>query len=215
MKELIDLAVLKGTKNIFFSPVRYENLGNFIEWGNDNSSMSSDYIIKSLINDLSINNVGSRFVNNIRDADWVVEIKWGSINMSPERNDKYTIERSTKIKIDGKEKTVYATVNYNERFKDVSGELICKIKDTKTQDYIIINNFIGTTFFSKVEATYTGDKRALTYEDNNAINDINAFNFFTPESYELTTKMYSEAIHQQVLENIGRLLNWNYNNGLN
>lgn len=214
-KELIDLTIVKGTKTIFFAPVKYDNLGNFIEWGTDNSSMSSDYIIKSLVNDLSINNIGSHFVNNSINADWIVEIKWVSLNMSPERNNKYTIERSTKIKVDGKEQTVYATVNYYERFKDVSGELICKIKDAKTQDYILIHNFTGASFFSNVEATYTGDDRALTYEDNEVINSTNSAIFFTTEGYELTTKMYSDAIHQQILENLGRLLNWNYNNGLN
>ena len=209
-KQLIDLAILKGTKTVYFEPVRCDNLGNYFEWGSNNSSASSDYIITSLLNDLSIDNVGSRFINDKFTADRIVEMKWVSINISPERNNKYSFERSRQIKENGVEKTVYATVNYNERYKDVTGQLNVRIKDVKTQDYIVNKQFSGTTFFSKTEANYKGDERALTNEDNNTITNTNAFISFNPEGYELTTKMYSEAIHNQVLYHIGRLLNWNY-----
>lgn len=207
---IIDLAVSKGTKNVFFESVKYENLGNYIEWGSNNSSASSDFINTKIKNDLSVDNVGSRFINSRFSADRIVELKWTSINISPERNNKYSVERSKKIKDNGQEKIVYATVNYNERFKDVSGQMHLAVKDVKTNVNIIAQNVSGNTFFSKVEASYTGDKRALTNEDWEVINDTNTYNFFNTEGYELTTKMYDDAIHQQVLNNIGRLLNWNY-----
>lgn len=213
-KALMELAVMRGSKNIYFSPVRYDNLGNYIEWGTGNSSMSSDYIINSLVDDLSVDNAGSRFVENSIDADWIIEMKWMSVDISPETTNKKPFERSAKIKENGIEKTVNATVTYTERYKTVSGTFKLKMKDVSTQDYFISEEFSGTTFFTKVEAKYTGDKRALTNEDSNVINNTNNF-YFTIEGYELTTKMYSNAIHQQVLDKIGRLINWNYNVGIN
>ena len=209
-RSLMDKTILKGSKNIYFEPVTYANLGNYIEWGSNNASMSSDYILDHLIKDLSKDLIGSHFLKSKdQTSDWNVLLTWNSVNISPERYNPYTIERSKIIKENGQEKTIKATVNYKERLIDVSGSLNCTIKDAKNGDILFNQDFSGITFFSRKEASYTGDKRALTYDDNKAITDSQA-TFYSSDGYSLTTKMYTEALHNQIIKEIGTLLNWNY-----
>ncbi|QKX06477.1 hypothetical protein HN014_16665 [Aquimarina sp. TRL1] len=214
LKKLIDITIAEGTRNVYFTPVTYQNLGNYVEWGNDNSSVSSDFIIEHLSKDISVNNVGSHFVQNKLKADRVIAIEWVSINISPEKNHQYTIKRSSQIMENGKEKTVSATVHYHKKHKDITGTLNIKIKDTKAAPYLINENLSGTRTFEKTEVTYTGDKRALTQEDKSFINNsygTNNLNFNYTNNYNLITEMYLDTIHNQVLNHIGKLLNWNYN----
>ncbi|QTD36537.1 hypothetical protein JL193_10295 [Polaribacter batillariae] len=191
-KELMDLAILKGTKDIYFSPVTNGNSGNYLEFTSNNSSTTSNYIIQSLIEDLSVNKVGSRFVNNFTKSNWVVELKWVSVNISPRPDRKYSVERKADIKEDGKEKTVNAIVNYIEKTKDINGVLNVKIKDTKTQNYFIDEKFSGSSFITKIEARFTGDKRALTFEDKRIIEETNANPF---ASYEPENRLLTKKIH--------------------
>lgn len=208
--ELLKQSIDKGTKNVFFAPVGYDNLGNFMEWASKKSSASSDFILGHIINDLSVNNIGANLQNqNDSDADWIVSIKWTAINIAPERTQKYERQRSAKIKEKGSEVTVNATVNYIERSRMISGNLSCNIFNKKNGASVTTKNFNGSTTLFKTEATYKGDNRALTSEDQRAVNETRTFSFGN-DGYELTTKMYKDVIHHQLINYIGPYLNWNY-----
>ena len=170
-RQLIEEVLMKGRKRVYFSPVTYDNLGSFVEFGfgKNNSSMSSDFIIKNSLNELQIDNPNSIFVKSPNEADWNVNLKWESVNMGNKRFREYTEERSSEITENDKKTTVKATVKFVITTIDVSGKLNYQIKD-KNNNIIVNRTISGYSPFSKKEATYTGDKRALTNEDLNIIN---------------------------------------------
>jgi len=207
-RQLIEEIMLKGRKQVYFSPVTYDNNGSFMEFGfgKNKSSMSSDFIIEKLINELQKDNPNSIFVNSPNEADWIVNLKWLSVNMDNRRVREYTEERSSEIKENGKKVTVRATVKFVVTTIDVSGELNYQIKD-KNNNIIANRTLSGFSPFSKEEITYTGDRRALTYDDLKMTNDQPVY---VDDNYDLLTKMYLNEIHPQLMKDIGPLLNWNY-----
>jgi len=209
-RQLIEEILKKGRKRVYFTPVTYDNLGSFVEFGfgKSNSSMSSDFIIKNLINELQIDNPNAIFVKNPSEADWIISLKWESVNIGNKRFREYTEDRSAEITENGKKITVKATIKFVITTIDVSGKLYYQIKD-KNNNLIENRTISGYSPFSKKEATYTGDKRALTQNDLTFVNNQSFF-VYVDDNYDLLTKMYLNEIQPQLMEDIGPLLNWNY-----
>ncbi|WP_196890298.1 hypothetical protein [Aureivirga sp. CE67] len=207
-KDLLDVTILKGKKNVYFAPVQYKNQGNYFEISSDNASVTSNFIIDDLIKNLSINNIGSTFERSKGfETDWVVNMTWNSINIAPERKHTYDIKRNRVIRDGNTDVTVSATVTITETYKTIDGNMTVIVDDVKNNNEISRHNFLGTITHTMKEAKYKGDKRALTYEDNaliteslyrNKVNDI-----------KLIEMLFEQSIYQQFISDLGGLFNWN------
>ncbi|WP_196896072.1 hypothetical protein [Aureivirga marina] len=207
-KDLLDVTILKGKKNVYFAPVTYKNQGNYFEISSDGSSISSNYILEKIIENLTINNVGSKFERSKDfDTNWEVDMTWNSINISPEKRHSYDIKRSKIIQDNGKETTVSATVTYTETIKNITGNMIVIVKDSKTNEEISRHNFPGNTTHINKTAKFKGDERALTFEDNALITKSYSQKPFNDT--DLIIEMFNEDIYRQFISDLGGLFNWN------
>lgn len=205
VESLIDLTLLNGTKNVYFEPVTSDNMGNQIQFG----TTANDYIRDYLINDLSNNLVGSKLDKSSGiGADYIVSIRWKSINVSPERNNNEKYDRTIEVKENGVKKKVSAQVIYNIFYKDYSATLNSTLKDIADNSIIIDKDFQGFFTDERIKVSYSGDKRALTNEDLNHIN--NAHQFVDYSGSKAVKSLYGSKIHNQLLYELGYLLNWNY-----
>jgi hypothetical protein len=115
------------------------------------------------------------------DPDWVVDIRWRTVDPSPVIPYRFNREVSRSIQV-GKDtsgkavyKTVYATLHITQRTYNVNGGVDYQVNDVvhnKSIDQGLLTNSVSWT---ESWATYTGDSRALSSDDWYIVNNRNNF----------------------------------------
>lgn len=180
VKNLMQEASERATIKVVVQNVRYYNQ-NYNYWGYQN-----DWLQQQIITDL--NNQSFRDVrfysewdaNSYRiRADRLVNLNFTELYVGQFFNKRFNINRSKDVQIGttkdvpGKPiyKTIYATVNVNQRYMQSRATLECRIYDEVTGNNLLYDRFPSNDDWKVETATYTGDKDALTQEDWNKINN--------------------------------------------
>ncbi len=180
VKNLMQEANERATIKVIVQNARYYNQ-NYNYWGYQN-----DWLQQQIITDL--NNQSFRDVrfysewdakNNRIRADRLVNLNFTELYVGQFFNKRFIINRSKNIQIGttkdvpGKPvyKTIYATVNVNQRYMQSRATLECRIYDEVTGNNLLYDRFPSNDDWKVETATYTGDKDALTQDDWNKINN--------------------------------------------
>jgi len=180
VRNLIREATDKATINVIVSAANYYNQ-SWDYWGFQN-----DWLQQQIISDLNSQSFRDvRFYSdwdaNTRQvrADRIVELNFTELYVGQVFNNRSSTKRSTQIETGTTNttppkpiyQTVYATVFTNTRYMQSRATLECRIYDLATGNNLLYDRFPGNDDWRIVTATYTGDRRALTPEDWNRINN--------------------------------------------
>ena len=186
-----------GTVNVVINPVEDDNIF-FASYSGIDIRYRPQDMQEALVRDLGGRNakvVPARFYTD-RDArrenitpDWVVDIRWRNIDVSPTIPSRFSRQVSREIQI-GKDtsgkaiyKTVHATLHITQRTVNVRGALDYSVSDLVNNKYVdqgLINDFVSWT---ESYATYSGDSRALSQNDWALVNSNQ--NFYRPGRYDV------------------------------
>jgi hypothetical protein len=171
----------KGTLDVVISEV--ESRGYYYTGG----TFAADNFQRNLVRDLGGNygntSSGARFYTEWEarsskvEPDWVVDLLWSNMYISPIRTNTYSRTVSKEIE-SGKDtsgrpvyQTVTATLRITQTNINAQGDMEYTITDLKDDERIegsrvpaYLNTIIET-------ATYTGDSRALSSNDRNLVNN--------------------------------------------
>ncbi len=209
---IVDVMINAVQDNSFFT-----NSG----WGNSWNSYSNDYFQRALVRDLDYNssnnrNYAARFYsdwevrNKNIDVDWEVNLILRNLDIPYPSRYNHRQNRSSRIEI-GKDtagkpvyQTVTATVNYTRYSFTAVGSMDVQIKDIVTPKNISNRSFREDYRWQEETATYTGDSRALTNNDWEAINNRN---YREPRREQIVDELYKK-LYNQILNHIRYTVEW-------
>lgn len=204
----MDIAWKESLLNVVINPVtdqsRYYASMAPNRFGN---SFNSDLLQRNLVLDLggsSAKTSSAKFYTD-REAfmsritpDWIVDITWTNLDIPYPAITKSTIERSKEIQIskDSSDKPIYqtvkATVYVSRQYFRALGELELRVTDALTQKNVDFQTYQSPIDFNQSYATFEGDRRALTKEDELMINNKTAL----PTREELLNELYDQIYPQ-------------------
>ncbi|RYY50033.1 MAG: hypothetical protein EOO06_05160 [Chitinophagaceae bacterium] len=209
---IVDVVINSVQDNSFFS-----NNG----WGNSWNSYSNDYFQRALVRDLDYNssnnrNYAARFYsdwevrNKNIDVDWEVNLILRNMDIPQPSRYSYRQNRSSKIEI-GKDtagrpvyQTVNATVNLTRYSFTAYANMDVQIKDLVTPKTISTRSFRDDYRWQEERGTYSGDSRALTNSDWEAINNRN---YQEPRREQIVEELYRK-LYNQILNHIRYSVEW-------
>lgn len=166
--------------HVVVRPVNYYNY-SYNYWGFQN-----DFLQNQMVRDLNMSSFrDTRFYtewearNQHVQMDKVVELNIVDMFIGQSRTQTNTIQRSAQIETGSTKaippkpiyETVYATVYVTTRIMESRAALECRIYDRTTNGNIFFDRFPGVYNWRSQTATYRGDRRALTQEDQRLINN--------------------------------------------
>lgn len=207
-KELMARSFERSVVNVVVNRIENDNLF-FNTWGNTGFRYRPEDYQESLVRGLggrNANIVPARFYTD-RDADrenidpdWVVDIRWRSVDANGSVPYQFNREVSRSIQI-GKDttgkpvyKTVYATLHITRRTFTVNGALDYRVSDIINNKNVDQGLLTQNLSWDDSYATYTGDSRAL--DDHDWLLIRNRSSNFGPSREEvlnsLMRKMYPD-----------------------
>ncbi|RYZ98123.1 MAG: hypothetical protein EOP47_20070 [Sphingobacteriaceae bacterium] len=207
--------------DVMINPVQDNSFFNNSGWGNSWNSYSNDYFQRALVRDLDYNssnnrNYAARFYsdwevrNKNIDVDWEVNLILRNLDIPFPSRYNYRQNRSTKIET-GKDttgkptyQTVYATVNLTRYSFTAVGSMDVQIKDIVTPKTVSTRSFREDYRWQEETASYTGDSRALTNNDWEAINNRN---YREPRREQIVEELYKK-LYNQILNHIRYTVEW-------
>ncbi|PWU01895.1 MAG: hypothetical protein C5B52_06410 [Bacteroidetes bacterium] len=168
--------------NVVINPLQDFSNGYFPGW---DAGFQRNYLQENLVRDLGGANafsVPARYYTDRQAAasniipNWIVDLKWNNVFISPERQDAYTRNVSKLITLgtdsSGHEitETVYATLNVTRIYVEASAVLDYHITDALTKNNIEWNSLSTDYNWQEEYASYSGDSRALSPQDWAMIN---------------------------------------------
>jgi hypothetical protein len=131
--------------------------------------------------------------------DKIVEMNYTTIYIGQVFNRSHTYNRSAEIETGSTKSdppkpvytTVYATVYVNERYMQSNAVLQCRIYNVTGSNNIMYDNFPANYNWTYATARYTGDKRALTPQDWQMVNNNYIMN--PPGRNEIATRLLQDC----------------------
>lgn len=218
-KAKMDEAFNNSIVNVVINPVQDNSFFFNTGWGNLGYNYSNEYFQQNLVRDLG-GKYASRYPANFytdwearRDnvaPDWIVDLTLR--NMDIPRPAVYTYSRNVSKQIEigsdtsGKpvQKTVYATLNIQRQSFNARAQMDVNIVEIATRKNIAYNTYNDTYNWQEEVATYTGDRRALSNDDWNLVNNGN---FRSPQKEEILNQLYRN-IYPQVRTRITNEVDW-------
>ncbi|MFT3979222.1 MAG: hypothetical protein QM687_02045 [Ferruginibacter sp.] len=209
---IVDVVINPVQDNSFF----YNN-----GWGNSWTSYSNDYFQRTLIRDLDNNSsnnsrYAARFYSDweIRNKnitpDWEINLILRNMDIPVPQRYNYNRSRSKQIEI-GKDtsgrpvyQTVNATVHLTRYSFTANASMDVQIKDLVTPKSISNRNFREDYRWQEERASYSGDSRALTNQDWDAINNGN---FTEPRREQVVEELYRK-LYSDILSHIRNTVEW-------
>jgi hypothetical protein len=207
--------------DVVINPVQDNSFFNNNGWGNSWNSYSNDYFQRALIRDLDYNNgnntrYAARFYSDweIRNKninpDWEVNLLLRNMDIPSPRPYSQRYNRSASVEI-GKDtsgrpiyQTVTASVNISRYSFTAYANMDVQIKDLTTRQSISNRSFREDYRWEESRGNYSGDSRALTSQDWEAINN-NRFN--EPSRNEVVEELYRK-LYNQILSHIRYSVQW-------
>ena len=217
INEKMQTAYENSFVNLVINPVQDNSYFNKSGWGNFGNNYSNEYFQTNLLRDLSNNNrLAARFYSqwdakrmNI-NPDWVVGLLLKNITIpSPENN--YSERRVSKQLQIGTDTaglpvyhTVYATINTTRSSFTAKLEMEIGINEVVTNKNISFRSLNCKYSWLQENATFSGDKRAISSTDWNIIN--NSDNSI-PRKEAVLNELYKE-IYPKVLDVVTQAVKW-------
>ena len=207
--------------DVVINPVQDNSFFMNSGWGNSWNSYSNDYFQRTLVRDLDYNsgnnrNYAARFYsdwevrNKNINVDWEVNLILRNLDIPQPSRSNFRQNRSAKIET-GKDtagrpvyQTVYATVNITRYSFTAYANMDVQIKDIVTPKSISNRSFREDYRWQEERGTYTGDSRALTNRDWEAINNRN---FIEPRREQVVEELYRK-LYSQILNHIRYTVEW-------
>lgn len=217
----MNVAYENAIVDVVINPVQDNSFFMNSGWGNSWNSYSNDYFQRTLVRDLDNNssnnrNYAARFYsdwevrNKNIDVDWEVNLILRNLDIPQPSRSTYRQTRSKKIETgkDTSGKPVYQTVSASLVFTRYSftayANMDVQIKDLVTPKSISNRNFREDYRWQEERATYSGDNRALTNSDWDAVNNNN---FREPRREQVVEELYRK-LYSQILNHIRYTVEW-------
>ncbi|HRD58406.1 MAG TPA: hypothetical protein PK504_10170 [Ferruginibacter sp.] len=209
---IVDVVINPVQDNSFF----YNN-----GWGNSWTGYSNDYFQRTLVRDLDYNSgnnsrYAARFYSDweVRNKnikpDWEVNLTLRNMDIPIPQRYNYSNNRSKQIEIgkDTSGRPIYQTVTATVRITRYSftayASMDVQIKDIVTPKSISNRNFREDYRWQEESGTYSGDSRALTNSDWNAINNGS---FREPQREQVVEELYRK-LYSSILSHIRTTVEW-------
>lgn len=207
--------------DVVINPVQDNSFFNSSGWGSSWTGYSNDYFQRALVRDLDNNssnnrNYAARFYsdwevrNKNIDVDWEVNLILRNLDIPQPGRNSSRYNRSAKIET-GKDtsgrpvyQTVYATVNITRYSFTAYANMDVQIKDIVTPKNVSSRSFREDYRWQEQTGTYSGDSRALTNSDWEAINNRN---YREPRREQIVEELYRK-LYNQILNHIRYTVEW-------
>lgn len=214
----MDEAYNSSIINVLVNPVQDNSFFFNTGWGNMGYNFSNEYFQQNLIRDLGgkfATRFPARFYSEWEarrdnvEPDWVVDLTLRNMDIPRPSVNNYSRNVSKQIQngrdTSGKPvyQTVYATLNIQQQSFNARAQMDVNIVDVKTRRNIAYNSFADTYNWVEENATFTGDRRALSENDWMLINN----NFNSPTREDILNRLYRD-IYPQVKNRISNEVDW-------
>ncbi len=208
--------------DVVINPVQDNSFFFNSGWGNAGYDYSNEYFQRTLVRDLAYENdnnnrnYAARFYSdwearreNIQ-PDWLVDLRLRNMDIPQPTSYNNRRSRSADVQVgtdtSGKPvyKKVYANLNITRMSFTARAEMDVMIRDVTSSRTISNRSFREDYRWEEERATYTGDRRALTSQDWQMINNNN---IYAPRREEILNELYRK-IYPQVLNNIKYTVQW-------
>jgi hypothetical protein len=207
--------------DVVINPVQDNSFFNNNGWGNSWSNYSNDYFQRALVRDLDYNNgnntrYAARFYsdwevrNKNINPDWEVNLLLRNMDIPiPQRfSQRYNRSASVEVGKDTSGRPIYqnvtATVNITRYSFTAYANMDVQIKDLATRHNISTRSFREDYRWEEERGTYSGDSRALSARDWDAINNNN---FREPRREQVVEELYRQ-LYNQILSHIRYSVQW-------
>jgi len=217
-KAQMDEAYSSSILNVLVNPIQDNSFFFNTGWGNGGYNYSNEYFQQNLIRDLGgkfATRYPARFYtewearrDNI-EPDWVVDLTLR--NMDIPRPAVYNYSRNVSKQVQsGKDtsgkpvyQTVYATLNIQQQSFNARAQMDVNIVEVATRRNITYNSYTDNFDWLEENATFTGDRRALSDNDWALVNN----NFNNPTREDILNRLYRN-IYPQVKNKISNEVDW-------
>lgn len=216
----MDEAYQSAIINVIINPIQDNSFFLNTGWGNNGYNYSNDYFQQTLVRDMGgiyASRYPAKFYTE-REArreniqpDWVVDLKIRNMDMPQPRT--YNESRNVSANVEsGKDtsgrpiyKTVYATIHTATKKYTARCQMDLSVSDIKARREIAYNTYNETYNWQEINASYTGDYRALSKSDLDQINNNN-YNQ-SPRREDILNELYKK-IYPQVKNKISYEVGW-------
>ncbi|HEY0677143.1 MAG TPA: hypothetical protein VGD17_02610 [Chitinophagaceae bacterium] len=145
------------------------------------------------------------------DPDWIIDLNWDNVYISPSRDRSYTRQVSKDIQI-GKDtsgkpvyKTVSATLYITQRTVNARADMEYRVTDLAQRSDVEWNRIPAYLDMNIEQATYRGDSRALSEYDWALINNSRQYRYVNES--DIMDAMYAR-VYPQLRSRIETLTRW-------
>lgn len=218
-KSKMDEAFNSSVVNIVINPIQDNSFFFNTGWGNMGYNYSNEYFQQNMVRDLGgkyATRYPARFYtewearrDNVQ-PDWVIDLTLRNMDIPRPYVSSYTRNVSAQIQAgtdtSGKAtyKTVYATLTIQRQSFTARAQMDVNIIDIATHRNIAYNSYNDTYNWQNEVATYAGDRRALSSNDWNIINNSNQA---MPRREDILNELYRN-IYPQVKNRIANEADW-------
>jgi DNA polymerase III delta prime subunit len=205
----------KSILDVVINPVQTRGYA-YANWG-----FRSDNFQRELVRDLggSFGNTlsGARFYTDLEargrnvNPDWVIDLNWENVYISPSRNHTSTRNVSRQIEI-GRDtsgraiyKTVTATLYITQRSVNARADMEYRVTDLDENDNVEWNRIPAHLDLNIEEATYRGDSRALSEYDWALVNNRQPYRYL--DEGEIMDALYAR-VYPQLRSRIETVTRW-------
>ena len=217
----MNVAYENAIVDVVINPVQDNSYFYNNGWGNSWNTYSNDYFQRTLIRDLDNNssnnrNYAARFYsdwevrNKNIDIDWEVNLLLRNMDIPQPTRYNYRQTRTKRIETGtdtaGKPiyQTVSASVNFTRYSFTANAQMDVQIKDLVTPKTVSSRSFREDYRWQEERASYSGDNRALTNSDWEAINNNN---FNEPRREQVVEELYKK-LYSQILNHVRYSVEW-------
>lgn len=213
MRFLSKKVVLYVVVNPILDRTNYYKSSGSNQFGN---TFNNTLLLNNLISDLEAHNdaeLPTFFVTSQMASaaglpiDLVIDITWVNLNIEPPTSTLSSNTRSKEIEI-GKDtlgnpilQTIVGKVSVEEKNYMATSEIVCRITDAITREDVHFENYQSAFNLCQYYATYEGDQRSLTKEDEQMLKNDTP----PPSEKELLKGIYEKA-YAQLKEGIAGII---------
>lgn len=218
-KQKKDEAFNNAIVNVVINPVHDNSYFFNSGWGNYGYNYSNQYFQQTLIRDLGGINSSrypARFYSDWearRDnvhPDWEVNLTLRNMYLPRPQSNTYNRNTNARVEIGrdtlGKPvyQTVYATLHISRLYFTARADMEVSITELATRKNIAYNTYRQDYNWQEEQATYTGDRRALSASDWTLINNSR---FNEPTKEDVLNELY-RGLYPQVKNRVTNAVDW-------
>jgi hypothetical protein len=216
----MDEAYRNAIINVVINPVQDNSFFFNASWGNYGTGYSNQYFQQTLVRELG-GKYSSQYpadfytdreaANDNIAPDWVIDLSLRNMDLPRPSisNQSRTVNKQIP---EGKDtsgkplyKTIYATINISRRYFTARAQMDVTVTDTYRRKNISYTTYTASYDWQEERATYTGDRRAISNEDWNMINNNN-YNI-DPRKEDVLNELYRK-LYPQVKNRIIYEVDW-------